>query len=88
MYTNYELPLNGFIYSVDFEITGKGCKVLNAIEAFEDGSHRECTQGEILLIKLELDSKFRNEIAEAEQFEQGNEPFEHFCNQADNFRND
>lgn len=87
METNYELPLNGFIYSVDFEITGEGCKVLNAIEAFENGSHRDCTKSEIRLIQLELDSKFRNEIAEAEQFEQGNAAYEHFCNRADNFRN-
>jgi hypothetical protein len=86
MYTNYELPLNEFIYSVDFEITGKGCKVLNAIEAFENGSHRECLKSEILLIQLELDSKFINEIAEVMQFEEGNAEFENFCERADNFR--
>jgi len=88
MYTNYELPLNGYIYSVDFEITGEGCRISNAVEPFENGSHRDCTKGEILVIQFELDSKFRNEIDEVMQFEEGNAEFENFCERADNFRND
>ena len=82
METNYEVNLNGFSYDVDFEITADGVNIINAIEPFEDGSHRETTQAEKLAIKWELDEKFKAEI----KAEKAQEPFDNFCERADNFR--
>lgn len=65
-YTNHEVNLNGFSYSVDFYLTHEGATVILAIEPFEDGNHRDCTAGERLLIKLELDELFSDEIATIE----------------------
>ena len=84
METNHEVILNGFSYSVDYEITADGVTVINAIEPFEDGSHRECTQSEKLSIKWELDDKFYAEIVA----EKAQQKYERFCEKADNFRND
>ena len=82
METNYEVNLNGFSYSVDYEITADGVNILSAIEPFEDGSHRECTKVEILAIKWELDEKFKSEI----ETEKAQSQFDNFCEKADNFR--
>ena len=82
METNYEVNLNGFSYSVDYEITADGVNILSAIEPFEDGSHRECTKVEILAIKWELDEKLKAEI----EAEKAQSQFDNFCEKADNFR--
>lgn len=82
METNHEVNLNGFSYSVDYEITADGVNILSAIEPFEDGSHRECSKVEILAIKWELDEKFKSEI----EAEKAQEKHEHFYEKADNFR--
>lgn len=82
METNYEVNLNGFSYSVDYEITADWVNILSAIEPFEDGSHRECTKVEILAIKWELDEKFKSEI----EAEKAQSQFDNFCEKADNFR--
>ena len=82
METNYEVNLNGFSYSVDYEITADGVNILSAIEPFEDGSHRECSKVEILAIKWELDDKLKAEI----EAEKAQSQFDNFCEKADNFR--
>ncbi len=68
-YTNHEVIVNETIYNADFEIIDGKLELTSAIEAFEDGSNRDCTVDEKTAIYEALLSKFSNEIAESEQFD-------------------
>lgn len=69
-YTNNEVIVNETIYNADFEIVDGNLELISAIEAFEDSSSRECTVDEKTAIYEALLSKFSNEIAESEQFDE------------------
>jgi len=77
-----ELDLGGMKYDVHFDFTPNGCVIHSAIEPKEDGTHRELHKAEILHLSFILDEKFKSEI-EAEKAQQ---PFDNFCEKADNFR--
>lgn len=69
-YTNHEVIVNHIIYNADFEIVDGNLELISAIEAFEDSSSRECTVDEKIAIYEALLSKFSNEIAKSEQFDE------------------
>ena len=69
-YTNHEVIVNHIIYNADFEIVDGNLELKNAIEGFEDGTDNECSVNEKTAIYEALLSKFSNEIAESEQFDE------------------
>ena len=69
-YTNHEVNVNHIIYNADFEIVDGNLELTNAISALEDGTENECTVDEKTAIYEALLSKFSNEIAESEQFDE------------------